>query len=211
MVEIIVGIIGVVTGSAAVYFQVKDPSRRNSSACKSLANLLVALRSIGNTGREIGVALHSQDGIMDDKQARRHAFENLIQMLEVQNDNIRNAQSALSDVENILKIQAPALSDLHFHLRGKNHRIDILYDAATIGKLKEDPRSGVEHWEVSKLQGEQDTMLNILDEAMSSNVIENITIGENIREKDDNFQLILDAIEPLDTLIKESCTPGDLL
>lgn len=210
MIETLIGFIGVVVASASVYFQARDPSRRNSRACKSLARLLVALREIGETGRQIGAALDSKAMIMGDDRTRKAAYDNLIQMLEVQNENLREAQRAFPEIEDVLKIHPPALSELYFHLRGKNHRIDILYDAAQIERLKQDPREGVEHWEVSKLESEGESMRDLLAEAVSSNRIDNITVGENLREADENFELILEAIGPLKTLIDQQCTPGDL-
>ena len=210
MIEILIGFVGALAASTSVYFQTNDTSSRNSKACKSLAKLLVALRAIGETGHLIGIALDSREIKIGDSKMRTVAFDNLIQMLEVQNHNIREANKALLGVERILEIQTLVLSELYFHLRGKNHRIDILYDAAMIEKLKKDPYNGVEHWEVSKLQSNGESMRDILAEAMSSNITENISIGENIRETDENYQRLLDAIGPLEKLINENCSLGDL-
>lgn len=141
----------------------------------------------------------------------------------MQNNNLRQAQKELDTVERILKVKAstPALSAIHLHLRGKNHRIDILYDAAKIEAVnaeveafRKNPymeKAYVEPWEVSEIGTGEERMRELLATALEANDINRIDVGVNLRQEDKDFTQIVEAIRPLRLLIDSECDPGDLI
>lgn len=197
--EAILAALSVIISGGGAYYSRKSaqPEIRKREICRSLQALLHALENVAFTGAEIGERLRGRN----QRHTRAEELDTLIHLLDLQIDNLSNAQREFEFLAGIFEVQLPEISNLVLHLRGKKDRIEIVYTTARDVQLR--AQRQLEPWETSRRLRAPTELRQVL--ANSRHGIEISQVDASFWKEDPNFNAIIHRIPELRDFIRQSC------
>jgi hypothetical protein len=198
LISSIVTATGLILNGASTYFTGRQsaPQLKKIAVCQRLIRLRTALKAIGETGEKIGSLLNS--GTFREKNDP--LLGELIESLETQQVNLRAAQEEFKDLGHLFEIKIPKLQKMHIHLRGKADRIEIIYSIASRSTLEPWVKKSLKPWERSLLMTDPHKLLSAIEKSDSRELQ-----GKKFGNADEDFRILVEAIEPLTDFIRDNC------